>query len=121
MKEIVKNMLTRLTCFHWVLKGCFNKLNSSVFINLHAVLIILAKLATLGILKKLVLWNKDYDVITYTHDITRITSSDLDYIVEMVIWPKSCYSSISIGEAITTYECLTSENIFWGVILVKIQ
>lgn len=82
-------------------------------------MIILAKLATLGIVKKLVLWNKYYDVITYTHDITRIPSSDLDYIVEMVIWPKSCYSSISIGEAITTYECLTSENIFWGLSWLK--
>ena len=39
-------------------------------INMVAILMMLAKLAILGILKKTVFCNKGYDVITYVHELT---------------------------------------------------
>ena len=45
-----------------------------------------------GILKK-----KGYDVINYAHDVTnKILSRDLNYIVDLVMWPKFGNSSISM-------------------------
>ena len=54
-----------------------------------AVLMMSAKLATLGLLKIKIFWNKDYDVIIYAHDVTnKILSNDSSYIVDVVKWPK---------------------------------
>ena len=48
-----------------------------------------AKLATLGLLKIKVTWNKGYDVIIFVHDVTnKILSRYSNYIVDVVIWPK---------------------------------
>ena len=48
-----------------------------------------AKLATLGLLKIKIFWNKDYDVIIYAHDVTnKILSNDSSCIVDVVKWPK---------------------------------
>ena len=48
-----------------------------------------AKLATLGLLKIKVFWNKGYEVITSVSDVTNeILSRDSDYIVDLVMWPK---------------------------------
>ena len=55
-----------------------------------------AKMATLGVLKIKVFWNKDYAIIS-AHDVTKkILSSDLNYIVDVVMWPKFGNSSISM-------------------------
>ena len=60
-----------------------------------------AKLATPGLLK--VFWNKSYDVITSAHDFTNeILSIDLNYISDMVMWPKFGDSSIPMREVVIT-------------------
>ena len=62
-----------------------------------------AKMATPGLLKTTVFWNKGYDVIIYFHDVTnKILSPDLNYIVDVVMWPKFDNFSISMREVIIT-------------------
>ena len=56
-----------------------------------------AKLATLGLLKIKIFWNKGYDVITSVYDVNnKILSRDTNQIVDVVMWPKFDNSSISI-------------------------
>ena len=46
-----------------------------------------AKLATLGLLKINVFWNKVYDVTISVHDVTNKTlSRESNYTVDVVIW-----------------------------------
>ena len=48
-----------------------------------------AKVATLGLLEIMVFWKKSYDVIICVDDVTnKILSRDLNYIVDLVMWPK---------------------------------
>ena len=62
-----------------------------------------AKLATLGLLKIKVFWNKGYDIIVSVHDITnKILSPDSNYIVHGVMWPKFGNSSVSMRKVIIT-------------------
>ena len=62
-----------------------------------------AKMATPGLLKTTVFWNKGYDIIIYFHDVTnKILSPDLNYIVDVVMWPKFDNFSISMREVIIT-------------------
>ena len=68
-----------------------------------AILMMSAKMATLGLLKIKVFWNKGYDVIISVHDVTnKILSRDSNYIIDVVMWPKFGNSSISIREVIIT-------------------
>ena len=61
------------------------------------------KMATLGLLKTKVFWNKCYDVIIYIHDFTnKILSRDSNYFVDVVISPKFGNLSISMKEVIIT-------------------
>ena len=63
----------------------------------------LAKVATEGLLKIKVFWNKGYDITIFDHDVTnKILSRDSNYIVDMVMWPKLGIYSIYIGEVIVT-------------------
>ena len=65
------------------------------------VLLMSAKMATLGFLKIKVFWNKCYDVINPVYDITKkILFCDSDYIANVVILSK--YQNISIREVIIT-------------------
>ena len=81
--------------FSWVLE--------IFLINLVIILMMSAKMATPGLLKIKVFWNKGYDVIIYVHDVTnKILSRDSNYIVDVVMWPKFDNSSISIREVIIT-------------------
>ena len=67
------------------------------------ILMISAKMATPGLLKAKVLWNKGYDVIIYVYDVTdKSLLCDLNYIVDVVLWPKFGNSSISMREVIMT-------------------
>ena len=67
------------------------------------ILMMSAKLATLGLLKIKVFWNKGYDVIIYVYDVTnKILSRDLIYIVNVIKWPKFGNSSTSMREVIIT-------------------
>ena len=46
-----------------------------------------AKIATLGLLKIKVFWNKVYDVIVPVYDVTNeILSRDINYLVDVVVW-----------------------------------
>ena len=61
------------------------------------------KMATPGLLKITVFWNKGYDVIISVDDVTnKILSRDSNYIVDVVMWPKFGNSSISMREVIIT-------------------
>ena len=57
-----------------------------------------AKLTTLDRLKIKVFWINGYSVIICAHDVTnKVLSSDPDYVVYVVMWPKF---SISVREVI---------------------
>ena len=46
-----------------------------------------AKIATLGLLKIKVFWNKVYDVTVPVYDVTNeILSRDINYLVDVVVW-----------------------------------
>ena len=67
------------------------------------ILMMSAKLATLGLLKIKVFWNKGYDVIIFVYDvINKNLSRDSNYIVDVVMWPKFGNSSTSMREVIIT-------------------
>ena len=67
------------------------------------ILMILAKLATLGLLEIKVFWNKGYEVIISVYDVTKkILSCDSIYIVNVVMWPKFDNSDTSMGEVVIT-------------------
>ena len=68
-----------------------------------AILIMSAKLATLGLLKINLFWNKGYDVIIFLPVLTKnFFSSDSTYIVDVVKWPKFGDSRISLRKVIIT-------------------
>ena len=72
---------------------------------MFVILIILAKLATPGLLEIKVFWNIGYDVIIPVHDIpkkTQMTSRDSNYVKEVVIWTKFGKSNVSEGKFTTT-------------------
>ena len=60
-----------------------------------------AKMATPGLLKTAVFWNKGYDIIISVHGLTKkILSGDSNYMVDVLIRPKFGNSSISMREVI---------------------
>ena len=61
------------------------------------------KMATLGLLILKLFWNNGYDVIIPVHDvIDKILSRDSNYIVDVVMRPKFCNSSISMRDFVIT-------------------
>ena len=67
------------------------------------ILMMSARMATPGLLKIKVFWNKDYDVINSVHEVTnKFLSRDSNYIVDVVMWPKFGNTSISMREVIIT-------------------
>ena len=67
------------------------------------ILMMPAKMATLGLLKMKVFWNKFFDVIISVYDrINKILSCDLSYIVDVVMWLKFGNSSTSMRGVIIT-------------------
>ena len=63
------------------------------------ILMISAKKATLGLLKIKLFWNKDNDVTIFVHDVTfKILLGDLNYIVDVFMWPTFGNSNISMKE-----------------------
>ena len=72
-------------------------------INMVTILMMSAKMATSGLLKIKVFWNKGYYVIYSVYDVTnKILSHDSNYIMDVVMWPKFGNSSICIREVIIT-------------------
>ena len=51
------------------------------------ILMMSAKMATSGLLKIKVFWNKGYDLITSAHDFNKILC-DSSYVVDVATWPK---------------------------------
>ena len=92
--------------FWYIISNCFNF--SWVFkyffsINLVIIMMMSAKMATPGLLKITVFWNKGYDVIISVNDVTnKILWHNSNYIVDLFMWPKFSNSSISMREVITT-------------------
>ena len=67
------------------------------------ILMMSAKIATLGLLKIKVFWNKGYNVIISVYEVTsEILSHDLNHIVDVVTWPKFGNSSIPLRKVIIT-------------------
>ena len=65
------------------------------------ILVMLAEMATLGLLEIRVFWNKGYDAIIYVHDITsKFLSRDSNYIIDAVMWAKFGNCSISMRKVI---------------------
>ena len=63
----------------------------------------LASMASPGLLKITVFWSKEYDVIISVDDVTnKILSRDSNYAVDVFMWPKFGNCSISMREVITT-------------------
>ena len=66
-------------------------------------LMISAKLATVGLLKVRLFWNKGYDDISSVFDVTnKILSRDSNYVVDVVMRPKFGNASISMREVFLT-------------------
>ena len=60
-----------------------------VWIKMVTIVMTQAKMATPGLLKVRVFSKKCYDVIISVHDVTNnFLSRDLNYIIDVVIWPK---------------------------------
>ena len=78
-------------------------------------ILMLAKMATLVLLKIKVFWNISDDVTIFAHDATKYVSN--------YIWSKFGNSSISMREIITSIlkEFDHKNHLFWGVILVQVQ
>ena len=95
-----------------------------------AILMISAKMATLGLLKIKMFWYKDYDVIIYSHDVTnQILLRDSNCIIDVVMWPKFV-TLASIWEKFSKPKCykdLTRKTTFltgglgWSSILWDCQ
>ena len=88
------------------------------------ILMLPAKMATLGLLKIKVFWNKGYDVIISVNDVTnKILSRDSNYIVDVFMWPKFGNSSISKREVIIISILWEFEQkirfFFWGVVQAR--
>ena len=67
------------------------------------ILMMSAKLATPCLLKVKIFRNKGYGVIIPDYDLTnKILSLNLNYTVDVVMWPKFGNSSISLREVIIT-------------------
>ena len=61
------------------------------------------KMATIDLLKIKLFWNKVYDAIVSGYNVNNnVLSSDSNYIIEVIIWPKFGNSSISMREVIIT-------------------
>ena len=74
-----------------------------------------AKLATPGLPKITVFWNKGYDVITCVDDFTnKILTRDANYVVDVFMWPQFGNCSISMREVVKPrfYKDLTRKNTF---------
>ena len=78
--------------------------SSNIFlINLVIILMMSAKMATPGLLKITVFWNKDYGVVTSVDDVTKkFLSRDSNYPVDVFMWPMFGDCTISMREVITT-------------------
>ena len=65
------------------------------------ILMMSAKMATLGLLKIKIFWYKGYDVIIFVYDVTnKILSRYSNYIIDVAMWQKFGNFSISMRKVI---------------------
>ena len=70
---------------------------------MDTILMMPAKMTTLGLLRIKVLWNKGYDVIISVYGVSnQILSVESNYTVNLVMWRKFGNSSTSMREVIFT-------------------
>ena len=102
----------------------FESLNI-VLVNMVTILMMSAKMATVGLLKVKLFWNNSYDVtISVSEVISKIFSRDSRFIVDVVMWPRFGNSSISMREVIIASILLRFDqknHFFWQVALVQVQ
>ena len=68
-----------------------------------AILMMSAKVTTLGLLEIKEFWNKIYDIIISVHDFTsKVLQLGSNYIADVVMWPKFGNSTISMRKVILT-------------------
>ena len=74
------------------------------------ILMMSAKMTTLGLLKIKIFLNEDYDVIFFVYDVTnKILSRDSIYVVNVVMWPKSGNSNLNF------IRIWPEKLLFWGL------
>ena len=67
------------------------------------ILMMLAKMATVCLLKIKIFWNKRYEDMIFAHDVTnKILSRYSNYIVDLVVWPNFINSDIYMTEVMVT-------------------
>ena len=91
--------------FWYIISNSFKFFESlkTVSMNVVTILMMTAKMATLGLLKIKLFWNKGYDVMISVHDfINKILSRDSNDIADLVTRRKFGNSSISMREVIIT-------------------
>ena len=72
-------------------------------INMVTILMMSAKMATLGLLKIKIFWNKGNDVIFFVYDvINKGLPRDSNYMVNVVMWPKIGNSRTPMREVVIT-------------------
>ena len=89
-----------------------------------AIFTIPAKLAASSLNEINVFCNKSYDVVNSVHDITsKILSSDSNFVVDVIMWPKLGKSSsfTRIINIASLYKYLTKKRFFRGVVSVVTQ
>ena len=96
-----------------------------VLIRKVTIFMISAKMATPGLLKITIFWNKGYDVIISVHDVTnKILSGDSNLNVDVVMWPNFGNFNISMRKVtiISILQGFDQKNCFFcGVVLVQVQ
>ena len=103
--KLYQEIQIQASFYYEISNNSFNFFESlKVFlINIATILMIPAKLVTLGLFKIKTFWNRGYDVKIFVQQVTnRILLHDSNYFVDVVIWPKFDKSSISIREVIIT-------------------
>ena len=84
------------------------------------ILIMSAKLATPGLLKIKIFWNKGYGIIIPDYDVNnKILSRDLNYSVDLVMWPKHLYQRSYHN--LNFIRISPEKPLFWGMILIQVQ
>ena len=110
---------------HFLILLTFIESLKIVLINMVRILMMSAKMATLGLRKIKVFWKEDYEVIIFVNDVTsKILSRDSNNIVDVVTWPKFGNSRISMTEVIITSSLKEFDQkklFFWRAVLVQVQ
>ena len=89
------------------------------------ILVMSAKLASLGVFQIKLCWDKSYEVIVSVHEVTnKNLLHDSNYIADVVMRPTFGNSSNSVEEVIINSILQGSHqknDFFWGFILVEVQ